>query len=153
VTLRIELLDICEDATSVPPVPRKLWLIWTMIAKPIRHRLWSRPPPDDSWRTPFCSRKCVDRFKAAAKVTTSGWAGSNRFRPSRPKTAQGRHDASDLTTRQRIFEDSADFTSHCQNHDGPSIATQLKALADDYERRAEKASLDDAKHYSIRCSR
>jgi hypothetical protein len=34
-----------------------------------------------------------------------------------------------------------------------AIATQLKALADDYERRAEKASLDDAKHYSIRCSR
>jgi hypothetical protein len=25
-----------------------------------------------------------------------------------------------------------------------AIATQLKALADDYERRAEKASLDDA---------
>jgi len=24
------------------------------------------------------------------------------------------------------------------------VATQLKALADDYERRAEKASLDDA---------
>jgi hypothetical protein len=32
-----------------------------------------------------------------------------------------------------------------------AIATQLKALADDYERRAEKASLDDAKHCSIRC--
>lgn len=39
VTLRIELLDIWENATSVPPVPRKLWLIWTMIAKPIRHGL------------------------------------------------------------------------------------------------------------------
>jgi hypothetical protein len=26
------------------------------------------------------------------------------------------------------------------------IAAQLKALADDYERRAEEASLDDAKH-------
>jgi hypothetical protein len=31
-----------------------------------------------------------------------------------------------------------------------AIAAQLKALADDYERRAEKASLDDAKHCSIR---
>ena len=58
--------------------------------------------------------------RRAAKVTTIGWAGSNRFRPSRPKTARGRHDASDLTTRQGIFEDSADFASHCQNHDGPS---------------------------------
>jgi hypothetical protein len=27
-----------------------------------------------------------------------------------------------------------------------AIAAQLKALADDYERRAEKASLGDAKH-------
>ena len=27
-----------------------------------------------------------------------------------------------------------------------AIATQLKALADDYERRAEKALFDDAKH-------
>jgi hypothetical protein len=78
-----------------------------------------------------------------------GWFQSLSTQP--PKTARGRHDASDLTTRQGIFEDSADFTSHCQNHDGPAIATQLKALADDYERRAEKASLDDAKHCSIRC--
>jgi hypothetical protein len=31
-----------------------------------------------------------------------------------------------------------------------AIAAQLTALADDYERRAEKASLDDAKHRSIR---
>jgi hypothetical protein len=34
-----------------------------------------------------------------------------------------------------------------------AIAAQLKALADDYERRAEKASLDDVKHCSIRCQR
>jgi hypothetical protein len=32
-----------------------------------------------------------------------------------------------------------------------AIAAQLKAFVDDYERRAEKASLDDAKHCSIRC--
>ena len=29
----------------------------------------------------------------------------------------------------------------------------VEALADDYERRAEKASLDDAKHCSSRCWR
>jgi hypothetical protein len=32
-----------------------------------------------------------------------------------------------------------------------AIAAQLEALANDYERRAEKALLDDAKHRSIRC--
>ena len=31
------------------------------------------------------------------------------------------------------------------------VATQLRSLADDCERRAEKASLDDAKYCSIRC--
>ena len=50
VTLRIELLDILENATSVPPVPHKLWLIWTMIAKAIRHGLRSRLPPGESSR-------------------------------------------------------------------------------------------------------
>ena len=30
VTLRIELLDTSETATSAPAVLRKLWLIWTM---------------------------------------------------------------------------------------------------------------------------
>jgi hypothetical protein len=30
-----------------------------------------------------------------------------------------------------------------------AIAAQLKALADDYERRAEKASLGDAKHCQV----
>jgi hypothetical protein len=58
--------------------------------------------------------------RRAAKVTTIGWAGSNSLLTSRPKTARERHDASDLTTRQGIFEDSADFASHCQNHDGSS---------------------------------
>src|SRR5436190_22572606 len=55
--------------------------------------------------------------RRAAKVTTIGWAGSKSFSASRPKTARGRHDASDLTTRQGIFGDSADFASHCRNHD------------------------------------
>src|SRR5882672_2906099 len=55
--------------------------------------------------------------RRAAKVTTIGWAGSNSLSTSRPKTA--RHDASDLTSRQGIFEDSADLASYCQNHDGP----------------------------------
>src|SRR5215472_17421996 len=55
--------------------------------------------------------------RRVAKVTTIGWAGSNSLSTSRPGTARGRHDASDLTTRQGIREDSADFASHCQNHD------------------------------------
>lgn len=32
-----------------------------------------------------------------------------------------------------------------------AIAAQLNGLADDYERRAEKASLKDGKHCLVRC--
>jgi hypothetical protein len=77
--------------------------------------------------------------RRAAKVTTIGWAGSKSLLTGRPKTARAPHDASYLATRG-IFEDAADFASHCQDHDGPLIAAQLKAVADDYERRADKAS-------------
>src|SRR6266576_1501234 len=53
--------------------------------------------------------------RRAAKVTTIGWAGSKSLLTSRPKTARARHDASYLVTRG-IFEDAADFASHCQDH-------------------------------------
>src|SRR5215831_20094160 len=48
---------------------------------------------------PLCSWKCVDRSKARRQR-----AGSNRFRPSRSKTARERHDASDLTTRKEYLK-------------------------------------------------
>src|SRR6516162_8978134 len=53
----------------------------------------------------------------AARVTAIGWVGSKSRSTNCPKTARGRHDAPDLTTRQRIFEDSADFAPHRQNYD------------------------------------
>src|SRR6516165_125605 len=55
--------------------------------------------------------------RRAAKVTSIGWAGSKSLSTNQPGTARGRHDTSDLTTRQGILEDSADFASHCRNHD------------------------------------
>src|SRR3954471_22583144 len=56
-------------------------------------------------------------LRRAAKVTTIGWAGSNSLSTSRPKNARGRHEASNLTTRQGIFENNSGFASHCRNHD------------------------------------
>src|SRR6516225_2041236 len=53
----------------------------------------------------------------AAKVTAIGWAGSKSPSTSRPKTARGHHDASNLTARQGISEDSADFAPYRQDHD------------------------------------
>src|SRR5215468_7859115 len=48
-------------------------------------------------------------LERAAKVTATGWAGSKSLSTSRPKTARGRHDASDLATRQAISKNSRDF--------------------------------------------
>ena len=56
-------------------------------------------------------------LELAARVTAIGWVGSKSPSTSCPKTARGRHDAPDLTARQRIFEDSADFAPHRQNYD------------------------------------
>src|SRR5262245_643016 len=42
----------------------------------------------------------------AAKVTAIGWGGSKPLSTSRPRTARGRHDFSDLTTRQAISQNS-----------------------------------------------
>jgi hypothetical protein len=55
--------------------------------------------------------------KLAAKVTAVGWAGSKPPSTSRPRTARVRHGPSNLTTRQGMFEESADFVPHSQNPD------------------------------------
>src|ERR1700741_4822455 len=57
--------------------------------------------------------------RRVVKVTAIGWAGSKSPSTSRPLIARGCHDPSDLATRQGISEDSADFATHRQDHDGP----------------------------------
>ena len=97
-----------------------------------------------SWRTPLCSGKCVDRFKAR-RQSDCGWAGSNRFRPlAAQKPREGvmtlqisQRGKEYLKTAQTLLRTAKTMTDQ-------AIAGQLKALADDYERRAEKASRDDA---------
>src|ERR1700741_4680788 len=55
--------------------------------------------------------------RRVVKVTAIGWAGSKSPSTSRPRTARGRHDLTDLATGQGISEDSADFDPSCQDHD------------------------------------
>jgi hypothetical protein len=100
----------------------------------------------------FAPASALIASRRAAKVTAIGWAGSKSLLTSRPKTARARHDASDLTTRRGIFEDGADFASQCQDHDGLVIAAQLKALAEDYERRAHRASRRYSQSFGSRCA-
>src|SRR5882672_8082747 len=99
---------------------------------------------------PFVPRSASIASELAGQVTAIGCPGSKSPWTRRQKTARGLYDVSaDLTTRQRILRNSADFTSRCPNHDR-AIAAQLKALADDYQRRADKASYVDAAKASAR---
>src|SRR5215468_4847624 len=50
--------------------------------------------------------------RLAVKATAIGWAGSGSASTNHSKRMRGHDDAPDLTTRQRIFEDGADFAPH-----------------------------------------
>jgi hypothetical protein len=80
------------------------------------------------------------RFKAR-RQDDDNWIGW--FQIAFDQSPRERQDASDLTTRQGISEDSETLLHTAKTMTGEAIAAQLKALAD-YERRAEKAWLDDA---------
>jgi hypothetical protein len=93
---------------------------------------------------PFVPRGASIAFVFAGTVTAIGWVGSKPPSTSCQRTAQGLHDVADLTTRQGIFKDGADLLRAAQTMTDRAIAGQLKALAEHYERRAEKASHVDA---------
>jgi hypothetical protein len=48
-----------------------------------------------------------------------------------------------------MFGDSTDFAPRCAHHDRRNDPGQLKALADDYQRRTEKASPDMRLRHSL----
>jgi hypothetical protein len=91
--------------------------------------------------------------RRAAKVTTIGWAGSKSPSTSRPEnrpegvmTLQFSQRGKEyLKTVQTLLRTAKSMTDQ-------AIAAHLKALADGCERRAEKASIDGARHCSIRRS-
>jgi hypothetical protein len=105
-----------------------------------------------SWRTSLCSKKCVDRLKARRQSDFTWMVASESLSTSRQKPREGvmtlqisQRSKEYLKTAQTLLRTAKTMTDQ-------AIVAQLKALADNYERRAEKASLDDAKHCSIRCS-
>lgn len=106
-----------------------------------------------SWRTPLCSRKCVDRFKAH-RQSDHNWMDWFKiaFAPVVRKPRDGvttlqisQQGKEYLKTAQTLLRTAKAMTDQ-------AIAAQLKSLADDNERRSEKASLDGARHWSIRRS-
>jgi hypothetical protein len=72
-----------------------------------------------SWRTPLCSRKCVDRFRSR-RDSYRNWVWLQSALTSGQRTARGLHEVPDLTTSQRIFGNSPDFAPRRQNYDRPS---------------------------------
>ena len=97
-----------------------------------------------SWRTPLCSKSASIASELAGKVTAIGWAGSKSPSTSCPRPARALYDGPDLTTRQEYLETAQTLLRAAKTMTDLAIAGQLKALADDYQRRAEKASHVDA---------
>jgi hypothetical protein len=92
----------------------------------------------------FAPGSASNASERATKVTAIGWAGSESPPTSRPRTARERHDPSDLTTRQEYLKAAQTLLRTAKTMTDQAIAGELKALADDYERRAQQASRDDA---------
>ena len=98
-----------------------------------------------SWRTLLCSRKCVDRFRARKGVTALAALPPNRLRPVAGEPREGFMTVNQISQRGKEYLETAQTLYRAaQTMTDRAIAGQLRALADDYQRRAEKASHVDA---------
>jgi hypothetical protein len=101
-----------------------------------------------SWRTALCSRKCVDRFRAR-------WASDRNWLPwiqialdQARETREGSMTSQISERGEEYLKTAQTLLRAAQTMADRAIADQLKALADDYQRRAEKAShIDLAKAF------
>jgi hypothetical protein len=96
-------------------------------------------------RTPLCSRRRVDRFKARAKVITIWMSPFQSLRPAARRPGEGVMTLQISQRGKEYLKTAQTLPRTARTMTDEAIAAQLKDLADDYERRAEKASLDDAK--------
>jgi len=80
----------------------------------------------------------------AAKVTTVGYLVPNRFRLVAHKAREGVMTLQISQRGEEYLKTAQTLLRAAKTMADQAIAARLKALADDYERRAEKASLDDA---------
>ncbi len=99
-----------------------------------------------SWRKPLCSKKCVERFTTrSVGVTAIGWVDSRSLLTCFLRTVRGPHEDADVTTRTGISGDGAEPAPRSPNHDGYRGRDPARdAPANDYQRRAEKATSVDA---------
>jgi hypothetical protein len=93
---------------------------------------------------PFVRGSVSIASELAEKVTAIGWAGSKLPSTNCQGIARGVYDVPDLTTRQGYLETARTLLRAAHNMTDRAVAGQLKALADDYQRRAEKAPHVDA---------
>jgi len=82
--------------------------------------------------------------KPAARVIVTGWAGCKAHSISQQNPARVPYDRPDLTARQHYLETARTLLRAAQTMTDSAIAGRLKVLADEYQRRCEQASVDDA---------
>ena len=104
-----------------------------------------------SWRTPLCSKKCVDRFRAR-RASDRNWLRwlQIAFDQAAREPREGFMTFQISQRGKEYLETARTLLRAAQTMTDRAIAGQLKALADDYQRRAEKASHVDAAKASAR---
>lgn len=97
-----------------------------------------------SWRTALCSRKCVARFKAR-QASDRDWLPWLQI--ALDQARETREDSLTFQISQRgeeYLKTAQTLLRAAQAMADRAIAGQLKALAEDYQRRADKASYVDS---------
>ena len=91
-----------------------------------------------SWRTPLCSKKCVDRFRTR-RESDRNWLAPNPLRPAVRKPREGLMTVRISQRGREYVETAQTLLRAAKTMTDSAIASQLKAFAH-YQRRAEKAS-------------
>ena len=97
-----------------------------------------------SWQTPLCSKKCVERFRAR-RESDRNWVGWHQLAIDPAREPREGIMTFQISRRGKEYLETAQtLLRAAQTMTDRAVAYQLKNLADDYQRRAEKVSYDDA---------
>ena len=91
-----------------------------------------------SWQTPLCSKKCVERFRAR-RESDRNWVGWHQLAIDPAREPREGIMTFQISRRGKEYLETAQ-----------TLLRALKNLADDYQRRAEKVSYDDAAKALVR---
>jgi hypothetical protein len=134
-----------DKARRRPQCPTALKVLDMAKPRGARFAMASLVSSDTTRGGPLCvPGRASIASKLAGKATAIGCPGFTLLWTLCQRIARGSYDVPDLTARQEILENGADVAPRCSSHDRLCDCGSAQRLAEDYERRAQKASQVDA---------